>query len=286
MKYRHSYHAGNFADVHKHVALLALVTALQRKSSGFLYVDTHAGRGFYDLSGSDAQHGGAEARHGVLQLERTGDGGDETLRHYLDAVGAARDAAHAPHGYPGSALLAARALRSQDRALCYELQPPECRALERALGGLRRVRCECADGLRQLPAILPPVERRALILVDPPYEETSADFDASLAALTTILQRLANAVVAIWYPIKDERPISLWLGRVAHALQVPALLSELWMYPRDSRVALNGSGLLIANPPWQFFEQMTAWLPTLGTALEVGRNGGGQAQRWISHDSA
>ena len=282
MKYRHSFHAGNFADVHKHVALLALIASLQRKDSGFLYVDTHAGRGLYDL-GSGAAHHGVEARHGIVQLEQAGVD-DATLQHYLQAVHAVRVAANLPQGYPGSPLLAARALRSQDRGTCFEIQPPECRALERSLGGLRRVRCECADGYRHLSAVLPPPERRALVLIDPPYEDIGADFEASLKAIELILQRLANAVIAIWYPIKDERPISLWQARVAQMLPVAALVSELWLYPRDSRVALNGSGLLIVNPPYQYFEQMQQWLPTLAATLQAPRQGGGHTQRWIHHD--
>src|SRR5580693_3834336 len=135
MKYRHSFHAGNFADVHKHVALLALLRALQRKDKGFLYVDTHAGAGRYDLS-APATHQGAEARHGVTALLAGAAGlRSDELKDYRAAIAAQRSAPQDADAYPGSPLFAAQLLRAQDRGVCCEILPPECRALERALGG-------------------------------------------------------------------------------------------------------------------------------------------------------
>ncbi|HTP40574.1 MAG TPA: 23S rRNA (adenine(2030)-N(6))-methyltransferase RlmJ [Steroidobacteraceae bacterium] len=284
MKYRHSFHAGNFADVHKHVALLALIAGLQRKDKGFLYLETHAGRGLYDLGSAQANHG-SEARHGIGLVEKASPVSPE-IGHYLEAVQALRAAAGGVQFYPGSPLLAARALRPQDRGIAAEIQAPECRALERALGGWRRMQAVCTDGMKLLESHLPPTERRALVLIDPPYEQMRDDFDVSLAAIGTILQRLANAVIAIWYPIKDERPLSVWLGRAERELQVPALVSELWLYPRDSRVALNGSGLLLLNPPYGFEAAQSVWLAELATILGAARHGGGSTQRWIVHEAA
>jgi 23S rRNA (adenine2030-N6)-methyltransferase len=190
MKYRHSFHAGNFADVHKHVALLALLSAMQRKDKGYLYLETHAGAGRYDLSGADTHHG-SEARHGVGQLLNAAPPlQSEELRCYLEAIAAARTAFGNPQLYPGSPWLAAYRLRAQDRALFCEVLPSECRALERALGGFRRTRVECADGYQQLPSVLPPRERRCLLLIDPPYEAPAAELDAAIAAVSVTLQRL------------------------------------------------------------------------------------------------
>lgn len=282
MKYRHSYHAGNFADVHKHVALLALLRALQRKDKGLLYFETHAGRALYDLAGSDSHHG-AEARQGIGKLRQVSPSAPE-LRDYLRCVETACAAAGLPQCYAGSPLLAAQLLRPQDRAICCELQPPECRALERALTGHRRMRAECADGLQQLQAHLPPIERRALVLIDPPYEDTGAELQSALQAMTSALHRLSSAVIALWYPIKDERTLAPWLRRVASTLSAPTLLSELWLHPRDSRVALNGSGLLIVNAPFQFDVHMAEWLPELGQCLDTDRVGG-IAHRWIIDES-
>lgn len=274
MKYRHSFHAGNFADVHKHVALCALLRAMQRKDKGFFYLDTHAGAGRYDLD-DPRSHRGAEARHGVgavlaaaAQLESA------ALRDYCAAVQSLREELSDPAAYPGSPWIAAHALRPQDRGLCCELLPAECRALERALGGRRRMRVLCADGYEQIRAALPAPERRCLVLIDPPYERPAQESAQALAATQAILARLANAVILIWYAIKDERTLVPWLAQAERELAVPAAILELWIYPRDSRVGLNGSGLLLINPPYQFAAQADAWQRELLGVLDPGRRGG------------
>ena len=282
MKYRHGFHAGNFADVHKHVTLLSLIAALQRKDKGFLYLETHAGRGLYDL-GSAATHQGAEARLGIGVLGRS-PGANGQISAYLDAIERLRP--HPPEPsfhYPGSPLLAAQALRAQDRGWCFEIQAAECRALERALQAFPRMRCECNDGYRGLAAHLPPVERRALLFIDPPYEEQGDDLVRAIAAIDSALERLANAVVVLWYPIKDQPELAPWLTSLAARLAVPALVAELWLHPRDARVGLNGSGLLLINPPWQLDVEMRQWLPELGAALGSARQGGTRVQ-WIAHE--
>jgi 23S rRNA (adenine2030-N6)-methyltransferase len=281
MKYRHSFHAGNFADVHKHVALLALIAALQRKDKGFLYLETHAGRGLYDLDSADT-HQGAEARLGVGTLQGAHFQSPQ-ITSYLAALEQARADSGSTAWYAGSPVLAALALRAQDRGLCCEIQAAECRALERALGPYPRMRCECIDGYQGLRAQLPPLERRALVVIDPPYEEQSGDLARAIAAIGEVLSRLANAVIALWYPIKDERELSPWLARAAEELPVPALTSELWLHPRDARVGLNGSGLLIVNPPYRLDLEMQQWLPELGAALGAQRQGGTMV-RWIAHE--
>jgi 23S rRNA (adenine2030-N6)-methyltransferase len=282
MKYRHSFHAGNFADVHKHITLLALIEALARKDKGFLYVDTHAGRGLYALGGEGAAH---ESRHGIGALHVDPELPPE-IAHYLAAVSTLRREAGEAQLYPGSAVLAARALRAQDRGVCFELQSPEYRALERALAPYARMRAECSDGLKGLTSVLPPAERRALVLIDPPYEDPSADAQSALAAIQEILRRLTNSVIALWYPIKDERALAPWLERLRQALTpTPCLISELWLHPRDSRVALNGSGLVLVNPPYQFDVRIAQWLPRLAQALKVGSEGG-SSSRWLVHEHA
>jgi 23S rRNA (adenine2030-N6)-methyltransferase len=281
VKYRHSFHAGNFADVHKHVTLLALIGALQRKDKGFLYLETHAGRGLYDLGSADT-HQGSEARSGIGALLGAACTSPQ-IHVLLRALGEARERSGEAQVYAGSPVLAAGALRAQDRGLCCEIQAAECRALERALRLYPRMRCECTDGYRALTAHLPPPERRALVLIDPPYEEQSDDLARATGAVGTVLKRLANAVIALWYPIKDDRDLAPWLARIAAELQVPALVAELWLHPRDARVGLNGSGLLIVNPPYQFDAGMQQWLPELGTAMGSDRQGG-TLVKWIAHE--
>jgi 23S rRNA (adenine2030-N6)-methyltransferase len=289
MKYRHAFHAGNFADVHKHVTLLALLRALARKDKGFLYLDTHAGAGLYELAGADGRHG-AEARSGIdLLLPPAGPRGAAAaaapeIRDYLQALAALRAAAGSDTVYPGSPLIAAQALRPQDRGVCCETLPAECRALERALARFERVRAECGDGYAAIAALLPPPERRALVLIDPPYETPRAELDAALGAAATAIARLANAIVALWYPIKDARALTPWLRR-AGGLAAPTLAAELWVHPCDTAIGLNGSGMLIVNPPWQFDADLQRWLPELGRRLDVAGHGG-TAQRWIVHERA
>jgi 23S rRNA (adenine2030-N6)-methyltransferase len=268
LKYRHRYHAGNFADVHKHVAVLALLTALQRKERGLLYLETHAGAGAYDLN-DPATHRGAEARHGVLAVLAAATPGAAELNAYREAQLGWQHAS--AQSYAGSPVLAMRALRQQDRAVLCELLPPECRALERTLAGAPRVRIQCTDGYQALAAHLPPAERRALVLIDPPYEQPPLEIEQAVAAVELILARLANAVVALWYPIKDEPWLAAWQSRAKARISAPTTALELWLYPRDSRVALNGSGLLVINPPYQFDAAARVWQAQLRALLEAAR---------------
>ena len=281
MKYRHSFHAGNFADVHKHIALLALLRALKKKDKGFLYLETHAGRGSYDLSGVPAEAAGGVGRFLEAQHEAP------ELREYAALIAALRAQTARRHLYPGSPLIAAAELRAQDRAVFIELQGAEAHALERALATLTQApdakpspRVERGDGFLLLKAFLPPPERRGLTFIDPPYEETQQDFREVTAAIVEATRRFPTGVLAAWYPIKDQRTIGPWQSeclralRAALALPPAVLASELWLYPRDSRVALNGSGLLIVNPPWLTLERMQVWLPELRATLAVSADGG------------
>jgi 23S rRNA (adenine2030-N6)-methyltransferase len=275
MKYRHRFHAGNFADVHKHVTLLALLTALKRKEKGFLYLDTHAGRGGYDLSSPSA-----EAAGGIGRFVPGADAAPE-LREYAALLEKCRSSLGRPHLYPGSPLLALAALRVQDRAVFIETQAAEAHALSDLVDlfhAPQRARIERGDGYARMRAWLPPRERRALTFLDPPYEETRQDFLGVTDAIADGLRRFGTGVFAAWYPIKDERTTSAWQLECARVLAAPLLASELWLYPRDARVALNGSGMLIVNPPWRILEHMQVWLPQLLNMLAVGSGGGNGAR--------
>jgi 23S rRNA (adenine2030-N6)-methyltransferase len=179
-----------------------------------------------------------------------------------------------PRAYPGSPLLAAQELRPQDRAVFVELVAAEARVLELALAGNPTVRVETGDGFDRLRGWLPPPERRGLTFIDPPYEETGKDFERVTAAIAEALRRFRTGVIAAWYPIKDERDITAWHAGLSRTLECEAVAAELWLYPRDSRVALNGSGLLIVNPPYLLAERMRVWLPELQAQLDAGQAGG------------
>jgi 23S rRNA (adenine2030-N6)-methyltransferase len=261
VNYRHAFHAGNFADVHKHVVLLALLERLKQKPKPLFYLDTHAGRGGYDLRAEDATRGG-EWREGIARLAgrpvRSAD-----LARYLQVTHAA---AAIPTRYPGSPLVALGALREDDRAVLVEQQPAEAQALKQATLGRRGVAVVCGDGYAALKTYLPPRENRGLVLIDPPYEADTEFADAE-RALRFALARWPNGVFALWYPIKAGAQSQ----RLNAALQTSGLRKllrlELTARPADSPIGLNGSGLVIANPPWKFDGEMAQTLEELHTAL-------------------
>jgi 23S rRNA (adenine2030-N6)-methyltransferase len=274
MQYRHSFHAGNFADVHKHIALLALISALQRKAKGFLFLDTHAGEGLYDLAGVDARRS-AESEAGISRLlaaaQQPPDVPGTAIQDYLRAVASLRERLGATHIYPGSPLLAATALREADQCVFVETLAQQARALQRvldqpALQVHTPVRVVSGDGYQQLKALMPPAQRRGLVLIDPPYE--NADEEKQIAsAFVEALMRFETGVYALWYPIKKQHDTDLWLARITRGIQQPALAIELCMTEPDSAVGLNGSGMLVINPPWQFDVDAAQWQPQLHDLL-------------------
>jgi 23S rRNA (adenine2030-N6)-methyltransferase len=270
VKYRHSFHAGNFADIHKHITLLAVLASLQRKDKGFAYLETHAGRGAYDLSESPGSRASRTALARILGEPGTA----PEIQAYGNAVKHWRELVQDRNAYPGSPVLAAGALRAQDRGILMEIQPPEAHALERAVSHHANVRVELGDGYELLRAHMPPVERRGLVLIDPPYEDTNRDFEHARTAIDEVLQRFATAVIMLWYPIKEARDTQLWRKRLGASLRRPLLVSELWVHPCDSRIALNGSGLIIIHPPYQLAPRMQIWLPQLVGMLDAAGTGG------------
>jgi 23S rRNA (adenine2030-N6)-methyltransferase len=269
MNYRHGFHAGNHADALKHSLLLALCDALTAKPAPLFALDTHAGAGVYALDDEQAQRTG-EAAGGIGRIEAAA-ATAPALARYLDAVAACR-AACGPAAYPGSPWLIAHALRAQDRIACCELREEEAARLRRALGADPRVAIHVRDGYAAMRALLPPRiggERfgRGLILIDPPYEAQLDEFDTALAAIRDGLARWPQAVVALWYPIK-LRSALMPFYRAATALETrSALRCELLVRVDDSPLRMNGSGLLVLNPPWRFDATAAGILTALCAAL-------------------
>jgi len=252
MNYNHINNAGNFADTAKHVALVYCLRALQRKDSAFFVLDSHAGRGYYDLQAPEARKSG-EAERGVQRLIEAGMGAT-ALADYFAAIGARRGKRLAR--YPGSPVLIAGALRPQDRALFVELMPAEARAAEREIESLGRVRTEIGDGYAALKAFLPPEERRGLVLVDPPYESLD-ELKVMLRAFADAYRRWPSGIFLLWYPIRSASQRSLVHARF-EALQIPKVLfADLAVHPDDAGVGLAGSGLIIVNPPYGADEYLT-----------------------------
>jgi 23S rRNA (adenine2030-N6)-methyltransferase len=280
MNYRHAFHAGNHGDVLKHVVLLGLVDALQRKPAPLWALDTHAGRGLYALDGDQALRT-READGGIRALEaavRPGDSLPAPLRRYLDALQACRDA-HGTGAYPGSPWLLAHALRTDDRLACCELQADEATALKALFAGDTRTSVHRRDGYEALRALLPPTPRRGLVLIDPPYEAQLAEFDTILAALADALARWPQGVFAVWYPIKQARTVVPFLREATALPSRAAWTAELLVRHDDSPLRMNGSGVLVLNPPFQLDNALAPALARLGEVLA--RDGGRAGLRWL-----
>lgn len=262
MNYRHAYHAGNFADVMKHTALVAVLLHLRKKDAPFAVIDTHAGRGLYDLSGTEAGKTG-EARQGIASL---GDApaGNEVLQTYLDTA-----RSFGSGTYPGSPLIAARLLRPQDRLVAIEKHPEECEALTTALKPFRKTRAVCADGYERLAALLPPQERRGAILIDPPFEAPD-EFAQMADALGNALRRFATGIYLLWFPIKTKSDADALSGEVL-ARGATKLLRLQLDVAASAEGRLTQTGLLIVNPPYGFDAQMREALSALAAPLGRGR---------------
>lgn len=274
MNYRHGYHAGNFADLLKHTALCELLRLLTAKDKKLFVLDTHAGAGGYDLGGSQARRTGeAEAGIGRLVAEsRTGM--PAAVARYLAAV-QAYDRKFGPpggrlHRYPGSPRLVRAALRPGDRFIACEKHPEEAMLLKREFAGDRAVEVRQADGYHAIKSVLPPVERRALVLIDPPFEATD-EFEVLARAVRHGLRRFATGCYAIWYPIKDEPTVEAFLASLAEAKY---LRMELDLGPRTPEGKLAACGLVVINPPWKFEEAMREALPWIAARLGGGARSG------------
>ncbi|NZA26589.1 23S rRNA (adenine(2030)-N(6))-methyltransferase RlmJ [Luteimonas sp. SJ-92] len=253
MNYRHAFHAGNHADVLKHVVLLALCDALTAKPAPCFALDTHAGRGLYRLDDAEAARTG-EAGDGIARL-LAAPVREPAVARYLAAVEACRKV-HGASAYPGSPWLLAHALRAQDRIACCELQPGEADPLRAAFRDDPRVAVHLRDGYGAVRALLPPRAgdiryARGLVLLDPPYERQLEEFAPALAALREGLGRWPQACWALWYPVKQRRALAPFQRAAAALPARSALLCELLVHADDSPLRMNGSGLLLLNPPWR-----------------------------------
>lgn len=245
MNYRHIYHAGNFADVAKHVALVYCLDALRRKDTGFFALDSHAGRGYYDLQAAEAKKSG-ESENGIQRLIRARLE-EPSLAAYFAAVRARKSKLLAR--YPGSPALIAAGLRPQDRAVFIEMIPAEARAASRDIESAGKIRTEIGDGYAAIRSFLPPPERRGLVLIDPPYEDVE-ELGKLLDSFEDAYRRWQNGTFLLWYPIlsaaQRQRVHSRFL-----ALRIPKMLvADLAVYPDDAGIGLAGSGLIVVNPPY------------------------------------
>ncbi|WEK47414.1 MAG: 23S rRNA (adenine(2030)-N(6))-methyltransferase RlmJ [Candidatus Andeanibacterium colombiense] len=274
MNYRHSFHAGNSADVVKHSLLIALVRALQHKQGALTLIDTHAGRGLYDLAGEDAQRTG-EATQGVMRAFADP---NPLLDDYRAAVQAVNVGA-GPQLYPGSPRILAQLLRPQDLLILNEKHPEDAYALRGAMRDTSAAVHE-RDAYELWLAMLPPRTPRGVVVVDPPYEQTDerACITATLAAAC---RKWAHGVTVIWYPLKDRATHSRWKEQL-RKLGIPKLLSvEHWLYDGDQPGIYNGAGLFIVNPPYAFTQALPRLLEALRAALAPEGHRGEITADWL-----
>ncbi|MCK2125784.1 23S rRNA (adenine(2030)-N(6))-methyltransferase RlmJ [Thauera aromatica] len=272
LSYRHAFHAGNHADVLKHVVLLELLAYFNRKDKPWQYIDTHAGGGCYALASAQAEKN-AESADGIGRLWAREDL-PEPIAAYVAAVRQFN-----PQGrllfYPGSPALAMTVARSQDRLRLFELHPADFDSLQRTFAAERgRVQVSRADGFAALKSLLPPPSRRALALIDPPYE-LKEDYRRAVEVLRDAMRRFPTGTYALWYPMLSRAEARALPGRLAE------LGAQSWLEvrlavrspPRDG-FGMFGSGLYIVNPPWVLPARLEAMMPWLVERLAIDEGAG------------
>jgi 23S rRNA (adenine2030-N6)-methyltransferase len=270
MNYQHAFHAGNFADVHKHAVLARILIHLRQKQSAFRVIDSHAGAGRYDLLASEPSRSG-EWRDGIGRIWkalRQGKAGTEVrllLEPYLDAV-AACNTGESLRTYPGSPMIIRALMRPPDRLIACEFEPRAAALLTVALRGDRRAKALAIDGWTAVPAYVPPKERRGLVLIDPPYEET-ADFARVPAVFAAAHRKWPTGTYLLWYPIKGREGPDLLARRLKKLAVAKMLRCELMLGPAAADAGLVGSGLVVVNPPFTLEAELGILLPFLARTL-------------------
>jgi 23S rRNA (adenine2030-N6)-methyltransferase len=270
LSYRHAFHAGNHADVLKHlVQVLVLQYMVQKEGKPLRYIDTHAGAGIHDLGSSFAAKN-CEFDNGIARLWDRDDLPPD-VASYVDLVRSFSATPELRH-YPGSPAIAGSILQNSHRLQLYELHPDDARRLERWTARDRRVNVQQADGFGALKAILPPAEKRALVMIDPPYE-VKADYDTAVAALKLACKKFATGVYALWYPLLNRDAVTT-LTKKLEAMPVKSLLVELPVMEATGE-GMYGSAMFVINPPWMLRQQLESSLPYLHSVLASP-----QAQPW------
>ena len=274
MNYRHSFHAGNSADVVKHSVLIALVRALQQKQSALTLIDTHAGCGLYDLSSENAQRTG-EATQGVLRAFADPNPLLDDYRAVVETVNVGAE----PNFYPGSPQILSQLLRPQDFLVLNEKHPDDACTLRRVMRDTSAAVHE-RDAYELWQAMLPPRTARGVVVVDPPYEQ-SDDRARITATLAAAHRKWAHGVTVIWYPLKDRVTHWRWKEQL-HKLGIPKVLGvEHWLYDDDQADTYNGAGLFIVNPPYAFTQVLPPLLEALRAMLAPQGHRGEMMVYWL-----
>ncbi|MBQ0213635.1 23S rRNA (adenine(2030)-N(6))-methyltransferase RlmJ [Proteus vulgaris] len=263
LSYRHSFHAGNHADVLKHIVQTLIIESLKEKEKPFLYLDTHAGAGRYQLTNAHATRTG-EYLEGIARLWQQ-DEVPELILPYLEAVGELNSSGELRY-YPGSPLLAGKLLREQDSLVLTELHPTDYPLLRTEFSRDPRVRVSREDGFGQLKSKLPPASRRGFALIDPPYE-LKQDYSAVVKGVVEGHKRFATGTYAIWYPVVHRQQIKRMLKELEATGIRKILQIELAVKPDSDQLGMTASGMIVINPPWKLESQMKSILPWLHKTL-------------------
>lgn len=284
MNYSHAFHAGNFADVMKHIVLTRLVEYLKKKDAAFRVIDTHAGIGQYDLTGAIAKRS-PEWADGIGKVLKGGlpQKAQALAKPYLDVI-AALNPGDRLETYPGSPLLVRKLFRPQDRLSALELHPDYAERLGKLFEGDVQVRVIHLDGWLALNAHVPPKERRGLVLVDPPFEE-QGEFERLVDGLQKAHRKFPGGIYALWYPLKDTRAVHDFVSSLA-ATGIPRVLrAEISIRPASNPPRLHGSGMILVNPPFTLEGELRVLLPALVQML--GDPGQGRHRlEWIAGEIA
>jgi len=282
MNYRHHFHAGNFADVMKHVLLLQILSRLNNKKKPYRYIDTHGGAGKYDLSTSEAQKSG-EFLNGIHRLIKLDDSikrnAPEGIQQYLKIVEKMREN-FGKGAYPGSPWFALEGMREIDKATIFEMQRDVFQQLDQNIFD-KRAGLHERDAYEGLLAVIPPKEKRGLVMIDPPYELERKDFPQLVELIAAAYKKWPTGVFAVWYPIKDRAMIERFEKKMFKTGIRRQLICEICVWPDDTPVGLNGCGLLVINPPWKFSEDADEALQWLFPHLRMQETGGHAAVRWL-----
>ena len=284
MNYRHAFHAGSFAEVLKHAVFCRILDYLRGKPAAFRVIDTHAGAGIYDLSAAEADRGG-EWRDGIARLlaAKLPPPVEKLLAPYLDVVHALNERGQL-RIYPGSPALARAWLRPQDRLIACELEPQAAKALAGHMRGDPRIKTLQIDGWTALGAYVPPRERRGVVLVDPPFEQDN-EFARLVRGLAAAHRKWPSGQYVLWYPIKGQHDADAFAKRIGR-LGIPKILrAELTVAPLSRANRLNGSGLILVNPPWTLESELSTLMPVLAAVL--GQDGRGRFRLdWLAGEGA
>lgn len=271
MNYRHAYHAGNFADVLKHLVLARVLLHLAKKDTAFRVIDTHAGIGLYDLTGEEAGKTG-EWQDGIGRLEQPFASEVEALLEPYRRVVAAVRARHGAAAYPGSPAIVREMIRPQDRGVFVELHPVDSEILSGRFHAVTNLKVMRLDGWTALHALIPPKEKRGLVLIDPPFEEPGELVRMGREILKALAKWPAGVICA-WYPIKDLADVDRVAAALAAQCPRPGLRIELAIDRPDAPDRLNGCGLFVINPPWTLAREAETFLPALAARLSRGDYG-------------